>query len=66
MRVSAKTAGLAVSALACVAVSHAALIEMPAQSFEAGGWGLDVQFMDIMGSPYFWSIALSFMSTASA
>ena len=25
---------------------------LPPQSFEAGGWALDVQFMDVMGSPY--------------
>ena len=27
-------------------------VEVPAQGFDAGGWGLDSQFMDVMGSPY--------------
>ena len=31
---------------------RAATVEIPAQAFDAGGWGLDVQFMDVMGSPY--------------
>ena len=47
--------GLAVifcaTALRCLSAS-AAVVEIPAQSFDAGGWGLDVQFMDVMGSPY--------------
>ena len=30
----------------------AARVDVHPQSFEAGGWGLDCQFMDIMGSPY--------------
>ena len=30
----------------------AARIDVYPQSFDAGGWDLDVQFMDIMGSPY--------------
>ena len=31
---------------------NAARVEVYPQSFEAGGWSLDVQFMDVMGSPY--------------
>ena len=31
---------------------EAARVEVYPQSFEAGGWGLDAQFMDVMGSPY--------------
>ena len=27
-------------------------VEIPAQAFNAGGWSLDTQFMDVMGSPY--------------
>ena len=34
------------------ASAGAARIDIPAQAFDAGGWGLDVQFMDVMGSPY--------------
>ncbi|MBO7621214.1 MAG: hypothetical protein J6T06_11935, partial [Victivallales bacterium] len=30
----------------------AARVDVYPQSFEAGGWGLDAQFMDVMGSPY--------------
>ena len=41
------------SAAACWAVvASAARVDVPAQMFDAGGWGLDVQFMDVMGSPY--------------
>ncbi len=29
-----------------------ARVEVLPQCFDAGGWGLDVQFMDVMGSPY--------------
>ena len=35
-----------------VDVSPCARIEIPAQGFNAGGWCLDAQFMDVMGSPY--------------
>jgi len=38
------------SALALVV--SAARVEVLPQCFDAGGWGLDVQFMDVMGSPY--------------
>ena len=34
------------------AAAGAARVDIPAQKFDAGGWGLDVQFMDVMGSPY--------------
>ena len=30
----------------------AATVPVPPQSFDAGGWSLDAQFMDVMGSPY--------------
>ena len=29
-----------------------ARVEVHPQSFDAGGWSLDSQFMDVMGSPY--------------
>ena len=41
--------------LAAVCVHAAALrtaLNVPPQCFEAGGWSLDAQFMDVMGSPY--------------
>ncbi len=34
------------------ASAGAARVDVYPQSFEAGGWGLDAQFMDVMGSPY--------------
>ena len=46
-----KTSLLAVAVFAC-GVASAARVEVYPQSFEAGGWALDVQFMDVMGSPY--------------
>ena len=30
----------------------AATVPVPPQAFDAGGWSLDAQFMDVMGSPY--------------
>ena len=30
----------------------AARVDIYPQSFDAGGWGLDVQLMDVIGSPY--------------
>ena len=37
----------------CVFVSaRAARVEVYPQSFDSGGWVLDAQFMDVMGSPY--------------
>ena len=44
-------AALVVCILARVA-ANAATVAIYPQGFEAGGWGLDVQFMDVMGSPY--------------
>ena len=44
----------AVSSVAALVLSSAvaARVDVYPQSFEAGGWGLDAQFMDVMGSPY--------------
>ena len=36
----------------CAAGAAAARVEVHPQSFDAGGWKMDVQFMDVMGSPY--------------
>ena len=36
----------------CAAESHDARIDVRAQEFNAGGWSLDAQFLDVMGSPY--------------
>ena len=33
-------------------VAAAASVAIPAQGFWAGGWSIDAQFMDVMGSPY--------------
>lgn len=35
-----------------VATAEAARVDVCPQSFDPGGWGVDVQFMDVMGSPY--------------
>ena len=35
-----------------LATVQAARVDVYPQNFEAGGWGLDAQFMDVMGSPY--------------
>ena len=44
---------VAVSAVALfLSPAIAARVDVYPQSFDAGGWGLDVQFMDVMGSPY--------------
>ena len=32
--------------------AEASRVDVCPQSFEVGGWGMDVQFMDVMGSPY--------------
>jgi len=37
---------------AAFAAPAPARVEVSPQCFEAGGWKLDVQFMDVMGSPY--------------
>ncbi|MBR0066574.1 MAG: FAD-dependent oxidoreductase [Kiritimatiellae bacterium] len=42
---------IGVAASLC-ASAGAARVDVYPQSFEAGGWGLDAQFMDVMGSPY--------------
>ena len=33
-------------------LADAARVDVYPQSFDAGGWSLDAQFMDVMGSPY--------------
>ena len=41
--------------LVCVMAAFdvcAARVEVYANSFREGGWKIDVQFMDVMGSPY--------------
>ena len=38
--------------LSMASTLRAGRIDVYPQSFDAGGWGLDVQFMDVMGSPY--------------
>ncbi len=42
----------AAAAAAAAASAGTADVKVYPQSFEAGGWGLDAQFMDVMGSPY--------------
>ena len=39
-------------AMLCAFALPAARVDVHPQSFDAGGWKLDVQFMDVMGSPY--------------
>ena len=41
-----------ISTFAHSSTANAAEVKVYPQSFEAGGWGLDAQFMDVMGSPY--------------
>ena len=48
---SIKVGMAGVVASLCV-TAGAARVDVYPQSFEAGGWGLDAQFMDVMGSPY--------------
>ena len=36
----------------CLAFAAVARTDIYPQSFDAGGWSLDCQFMDVMGSPY--------------
>ena len=43
---------LAAVMTAAVATAFGARVEVPANVFREGGWKLDVQFMDEMGSPY--------------
>ena len=40
------------SVLAALVASAGARVDVYANSFREGGWKLDVQFMDVMGSPY--------------
>ena len=43
----------ALAAVLCAAGTlSAARVDVHPQGFDAGGWKLDVQFMDVMGSPY--------------
>ncbi len=53
MRISRiiKVGAVGVAASLC-ATAGAVRVDVYPQSFEAGGWGLDAQFMDVMGSPY--------------
>ena len=44
-------AAVAVCVMA-LASAQAARVDVYPQSFDAGGWKLDAQFMDVMGSPY--------------
>lgn len=46
-----KCASLAAAVVLASAV-FAARVDLYPQSFDAGGWVLDAQFMDVMGSPY--------------
>ena len=41
-------------AVVCMIVARllSGTVEVPPQAFDAGGWSLDCQFMDAMGSPY--------------
>ena len=42
----------AVTACMMLQVCTAARVDVHSQCFEPGGWSLDPQFMDVMGSPY--------------
>ncbi len=44
--------GVVVVAVSLCVTAGAARVDVYPQSFEASGWGLDAQFMDVMGSPY--------------
>ncbi len=46
-----KTAAASAAAL-LVSSAIAARVDVYPQGFDAGGWSLDAQFMDVMGSPY--------------
>ncbi len=39
-------------AAACAFACEASRVDVYPQCFEPGGWSLDSQFMDVMGSPY--------------
>jgi hypothetical protein len=48
-----KNRALALAAVVMTAIAASAQrVDVYPQSFDVGGWGLDVQFMDVMGSPY--------------
>ena len=47
-----KVKGILILTLALTLTSGAATVAVYPQSFNAGGWKLDCQFMDVMGSPY--------------
>ena len=49
---AAKMAEKWMAAFTVLSAANAAEVKVYPQSFEAGGWGLDAQFMDVMGSPY--------------
>ncbi len=52
MRLRATTCAVAAAASACLAASAAEVL-VEAESFaQKGGWALDTQFVDVMGSPY--------------
>ena len=46
-----RTVAASVAALS-LSAAVAARVDVYPQSFDAGGWALDAQFMDVMGSPY--------------
>ena len=52
MIAAAARALAAAAAVAFAAAAHGARVDVLPQCFNAGGWALDVQFMDVMGSPY--------------
>ena len=57
MRITMKKHSLAKAVVFSIAASFfsladAARVDVYPQSFDAGGWSLDAQFMDVMGSPY--------------
>ena len=52
MKHETKKIGGVVCAGLLAGVAAAASVTIPAQGFWAGGWSLDAQFMDVMGSPY--------------
>ena len=49
---SSRFAVVAAAMLLSAGTLSAARIDVHPQCFDAGGWKLDVQFMDVMGSPY--------------
>lgn len=44
--------GITLAVTAMMLGASAARVDVYPQSFDAGGWVLDAQFMDVMGSPY--------------